>query len=388
MPKDYTFNGSRLKHARLYRGMSLSELESQTELSKQSLSYYENNVNKPELENLFKISKALGFPYEFFLHEDTNKITTDSTYFRSFLTTKKKDRTAQTIKLEYLSQIYSLLSETVHFPELTIPEIKHLEMLSDTEIEKIALKARDFWGLGLTPIDDLLFLLVSNGVLVTCMDTNSDKIDAFSQKTVVNSKDVYIVVISKDNQTQARANFDMAHELGHILLHPWSEDIESIDSDEFRAREKQANNFAGAFLLPADSFGSEVSAFPTKLDYYKILKQKWNVSIQAMVYRARQLDIISNNQFQYLMRQIVYRKWKIREPYDKLFDLKVNILQQAIDLLIKDNEYAANVIMESLEKKGLPFDLEEFENLLCLKRGTMKFKNNKTDNVVELKNYL
>jgi Zn-dependent peptidase ImmA (M78 family) len=27
----------------------------------------------------------------------------------------------------------------------------------------------------------------------------------------------------------------MAHELGHILLHPWSEDIESITREEFKA---------------------------------------------------------------------------------------------------------------------------------------------------------
>ena len=42
----------------------------------------------------------------------------------------------------------------------------------------------------------------------------------------------------------------MAQELGHILLHPWSEDLEAITKDEFKARERQANMFASAFLLP------------------------------------------------------------------------------------------------------------------------------------------
>ena len=66
----------------------------------------------------------------------------------------------------------------------------------------------------------------------------------------------------------------MAHELGHIILHPWSEDLEAISKDEFRAREKQANMFASSFLLPKHSFSQDVSAYPTSLEYYVSLKKQ------------------------------------------------------------------------------------------------------------------
>ena len=47
----------------------------------------------------------------------------------------------------------------------------------------------------------------------------------------------------------------MAHELGHILLHPWGEETDDLPKEEFNGREKQANMFASALLLPRDSFG-------------------------------------------------------------------------------------------------------------------------------------
>ena len=60
------FRGTRLKSARLFRGMTLTGLSSATGISKQSISLYENDKNKPEFDNIQKISNALMFPTEFF----------------------------------------------------------------------------------------------------------------------------------------------------------------------------------------------------------------------------------------------------------------------------------------------------------------------------------
>ena len=59
--------------------------------------------------------------------------------------------------------------------------------------------------------------------------------------------DIYFIAVALGNRPEGRIRFDMAHELGHILLHPWSEDLEAITKDEFKARERQANMFASAF---------------------------------------------------------------------------------------------------------------------------------------------
>ena len=166
------------------------------------------------------------------------------------------------------------------------------------------MKVREHWNLGLSPIADLQLTLEENGIIVTGFDTNDSKIDAFSQRTLIDNGDVFFIAVGQGEKPKGRIFFDMAHELGHILLHPWSESLDLIGKEEFKMRETQANMFASAFLLPQESFLQEIQAYPTDLNYYLHLKKRWNCSMQAMIYRAHQLKAITDNQYQYMMRQI------------------------------------------------------------------------------------
>ncbi|MHB8170086.1 MAG: helix-turn-helix domain-containing protein [Thermincolia bacterium] len=397
MIKQKKFNGERLKSARMYKGYTLTELSKITDISKQSLSLYENGNNKPEWVNISKLSAALEFPRDFFLQESDFKVSTDVTYFRALTSATKKDRTAQRIKLEYLSLIYFTLCDYIDFPHLNVPSIDFsssdftVDFETDDELQNIeenAERVRIHWGLGNEPIVDLRYALESNGIILTSFDADAEKIDAFSQRTIVNKGEVYMIAISASGQTTARARFDMAHELGHILLHPWSEDIELISKEEFRARERQANIFAGAFLLPEKTFRQDVSHYPTTLDYYLHLKKKWNVSIAAMIFRTYQLKIISNNQFQYLMRQISKNGWRQNEPQDTEYKLQNNILQSAVDILIENNVLSGRQLTAELAQKGISMYPGQIENLLCLKPGTLSSGEEDKSQIVQLKDYL
>ncbi|MCZ9955579.1 ImmA/IrrE family metallo-endopeptidase [Brachyspira hyodysenteriae] len=55
--------------------------------------------------------------------------------------------------------------------------------------------------------------------------------------------------------------------------------------------------------MPKDEFYKDVSLYPSNLNYYIELKKKWKVSISAMIYRARVLDIITQYQFQNLFKK-------------------------------------------------------------------------------------
>lgn len=94
------------------------------------------------------------------------------------------------------------------------------------------------------------------------------KIDAFSQRTLIDDGNVFLYCGGARRKPKGRIFFDMAHELGHILLHPWSESLDLIGKEEFKSRENQAGRFASAFLLPKDSFLQEIQAYPTDLNYY------------------------------------------------------------------------------------------------------------------------
>jgi Zn-dependent peptidase ImmA (M78 family) len=257
-----------------------------------------------------------------------------------------------------------------------------------TKLEAIAQQVRDYWKLGAGPIKDFRYTLEANGIVVTCADPKADKIDAFSQRTLINGEEVYLIVISKNNQSLARARFDMAHELAHILLHPWSEDLESIPKEEFKARERQANIFASALLLPKDTFGFDVAHYPSNLEYYLHLKSKWNVSIQTMIYRTQQLGIITTSQYQYLMRQISKNGWREKEPGDQPYIMTSNLLQGAVELLLKENELSVDGFLNALKEKGVVLHSEEIEELLCLKKGTLERKVKAKPSLIQLKSQI
>ena len=150
--------------------------------------------------------------------------------------------------------------------------------------------------------------------------------------------------------------------------------MEAITKDEFKTRERQANMFASAFLLPRDGFGEDIASYPTDLKYYQFLKNKWKVSIQAMIYRTHQLGIVSDNQYQYLMRQVSKNGWRIKEPEDVPYFLNENIFQGAIDLLMEQNVFTVKEILDLFKKNGVILYPEEIEKLLHLRQDTLKIE--------------
>ena len=281
--------------------------------------------------------------------------------------------------------MYEALLTFIDFPPLNLPKVNYrggYSIYNDSdcramclELEQIAMQVREYWGLGIEPIKDLQYVLESNGIIVTGFDTNEDGIDAFSQRTVVAKKDVCFIAVDQGTKPEGRIRFDMAHELAHILIHPWSEDIDSISREEFKTREFEANVFASAFLLPRESFGKDVQAYPTDIKFYLWLKTKWKSSMQSMMYRSHQLGYISSNQFQYMMRQVSKNGWRKKEPGDEPFLLNENIFQGAIDLLKNEHILTPSQILKLFSNYGVCLYPEEIEDLLHLYEDTLNVKD-------------
>ena len=84
------FYGERLRSARIYRGLTLTELAKRTEISKQSLSLYENGKNTPDYMKVRRLASTLNFPYDYFFQKDSYVTKTETTYFRSLASATKK----------------------------------------------------------------------------------------------------------------------------------------------------------------------------------------------------------------------------------------------------------------------------------------------------------
>lgn len=377
------FNGARLKEALQFRGMKLTELAEKIDVKKQSLSNYANGLNVPPYENVIKMAKILGFPTDYFMVEDLCITATDSTYFRSQATATKAAQRSQAKKMEYVAKMYDVILEYVELPRLDLPVIdfdenddlnytNSLEMFE--RIEKAANQVRQQWGLGNGPIDNLQFILESHGIIVTSSRNVASEIDAFSQRVRLGSGGpdyVFIIALAVGEKPIERLRFDMAHELGHILLHSWEESTEDLDKDAFKAREIQANMFASALLLPKQSFKRDIVAYSTEIDYYRHLKKKWRVSMQAMMYRARQLGIITGNQFSYMMRQVSKNGWRKHEPGDAPGDLNSTIFQGALDILFEDGYLDSHDLRVAFAKYGIILSDNDLTDLMGLREGTL-----------------
>ena len=375
------FNGQRLKDALQFRGMRMTELAKQIDISKQSLSLYVNGENNPPYENVVKIAKALDFPFEFFMTEDLCTTATDNTYFRSQASASKLMQNSQKMKLEYVAKVYEVLLNYVDFPERNLPPVffHGADNLLDADsedvlkqIEFIANTVRKHWEIGMGPIDNMQYLLESNGIIVTGFRNVDEKIDAFSQRiNVQNHGTVFVVALAIGEKPDVRLRFDMAHELGHILMHNWDDSNDTLSKEEFNALEKQANMLASALLLPRETFGKDVAPYATNVEFYRSLRKKWGVSMQAMMYRARQLGLITANQFQYMMRTVSAKGWRTREPGDTPGKLNSTIFQGAVDVLFDGDYLTAKEMMQAFHEYGIYLEQKDLEDIMGLKPGTL-----------------
>lgn len=380
------FNGKRLKDALKFRGMRMTELSRETDISKQSLSLYASGENKPPYDNVMKIARVLNFPFEFFMTEDLCTTATDNTYFRSQASASKLAQNAQKIKLEYVAKIYEIFLNYVDFPMLNLPPVQFtgpdnvLEADSKAallQIEEVANETRKHWDLGTLPIDNMQFTLESNGIIVTGFHDIDTKIDAFSQRISIQGEgNVFVIALALGEKPDVRLRFDMAHELGHVLLHDWDDSNEELSRDTFNMIEKQANMFAGALLLPRESFGRELAPYATNLEYYRKLRKKWGVSIQAMVYRARQIELLTPSQFQSLMRSISAKGWRTHEPGDIPGKLNSTIFQGAADVLFEGGYLNARELIQAFHDNGIYLTQADYEDILGLKPGTLNVESN------------
>ena len=68
--------------------------------------------------------------------------------------------------------------------------------------------------------------------------------------------------------------------------------------------------------------------------------------MQAMIYRAHQLKAITDNQYQYMMRQVSKKGWRTNEPGDTPYYFNENIFQGAIDVLFEADYLNPNTFLQ------------------------------------------
>ena len=341
------FNGKRLKAARLYRGLTISEVAKMSDVSKQAISQFENSKAEPKLETLMKIMQILKFPREYFYENPEDKVVVGDTYFRSLSSKSNKE-------------------------------------LFDFNVETLAKNVREFWNLGNERILNLVSVLEKNGVIVSTRFTNGKKIDAYSQIENINDKIIAVIILGDDKENAFRRNFSAAHELGHLLLDDFY-DIEGMSKVEYKEMEDTMNRFAGALLVPEEVYRTDLQTnAKTEINFYIQMKKKYGVSAAALIVRARQLEEITTNQYQYLMKQLSQKGYRTCEPYDKeTKQMQPRYLKEAMKMIIEEDKITGTEFLEVVSENGTSISEEIVENILNLDEGYLRM-NDSSGEVVAL----
>lgn len=87
-----------------------------------------------------------------------------------------------------------------------------------------------------------MFLVEKSGIFIF-EKAIGEEIDVYSLWT---NSDRPFIILGNMKRSSVRRNFDIAHELGHLLLH-YKVEFTNLDTKEHKNIENEANLFAGAF---------------------------------------------------------------------------------------------------------------------------------------------
>jgi Zn-dependent peptidase ImmA (M78 family)/transcriptional regulator with XRE-family HTH domain len=301
--------GARIKQLRTARGHSLGDLAQAMNglVTKQSLSKYENDRATPRPTVLIALARALDVKaaqlvaaprYEF-----------EVVAYRALASLPKRERQAIENRVELELESRLLLMDRLGIAPLVPFAGKPIDVCSLAATEDAAARLRDEWELGNGPIASVVDALEARDVHLIDVDTDR-KFDGLA----VFAKDesgtrVACGVATRREASKARQRMSHAHELGHLAM--WlAEDIDA---------ERAASRFAGAFLFPEHAvraeFGDRRSRVTT--DELLIAKKRWGMSIQAVLYRLQELEVLDDASYKWWCMRINRAGWKSSEPGDE-----------------------------------------------------------------------
>lgn len=294
--------GRKLRVARSAAGLSLRALSDAIDgrVTAQAIGKYERDEDMPSSGVLLALSDALDVSVDYLLSAE--ELVLEGVDFRKKAAASTREEAQIEARTIHLLERYLVLEDMLGLKSVDWeqPRSAPHPVADLRDAEDAARSVRDDWGLGNDPIPKLAELLEERGIKVLSLEL--DDIDGLAAKVRRKDRSSARVIVIKQSSWSERKRFNLAHELGHMVLAP------DPDVDE----EKAAHRFAGAFLMPADVLRSEVGAHRSSISIgeFAALKERFGVSIQALAYRCKDLGIINQAAFSKLFRIFAERGWR------------------------------------------------------------------------------
>jgi Zn-dependent peptidase ImmA (M78 family)/DNA-binding XRE family transcriptional regulator len=320
--------------------MTQTRLAESVGVAQAAIAKIENSELNPSQSLLTAIALQTGFPVAFFSREIEQDFPLGSLLFRAHAAATMRDRTEAYRYGQITFEVAQHLAQRIECPALRLPQ------LLETPSVAAAITRTQFGLSPDTPIPHLIQTIESSGVSVLALPIDLEDRDAFSL-WVGNDIRTPVIFLAR-NRPGDRQRFSLAHELGHLVLH-------HAIRGQVSSVESEANQFAAELLMPEMAMRREIMP-PVTLTSLARLKPRWRVSVQALIRRAHDLEIITKRQYAYLFEQVGEQGWRMKEPsYLDIAPEKPRGLRQMAELLY-----------------GVPINIARLADELDLSRNLVK----------------
>jgi Zn-dependent peptidase ImmA (M78 family)/transcriptional regulator with XRE-family HTH domain len=303
------FDGARLTLARRLAGLGKSDLAALIGMSPTAVAAWESGAKCPAAATVGRLALSLRVDPLFFEFRPvaSARATQPSTaHFRSLRSTTRLSRDQALAYGQLAVEIAARLEKHMRRPVPQVPSVPvSLDVLGGDGPERAAAVVREAWRMPPGPAGHLIRLVEDHGVLVVFSSPQAASVDAYSLDSQLRP----VVVLNPVERDYYRQRFNVAHELGHLVMHGGAEPAGRIVED-------QANRFAAQLLMPAASISEllPTSIGPSAWRVLAQLKEEWGVSIQALLHRARRLGRLSDVSYRNALTTMTARGWRDCEP--------------------------------------------------------------------------
>lgn len=277
----------RIKSARMLARMSLRELSEAMQhiVSHNAIQKYENAEMMPDSKVLLALSNALGVKSDYFFmpyNVEVRKIE-----FRKNSKLSGKDINALKEEVRDSISRYLELENYLEISSNFQNPIANTIIQNGDDVEVAVHKLLTHWQIGFNALPNVIDLLEDKEIKIVEIDA-PEGFDGFSGWA---NDDIPVIVISK-NYSVERKRFTALHELGHLLL-SFSQELSQKDVERY------CHRFAGAMLIPRDTFFRELGSFRQSISINELIavKEVYGISIQAIMARAKALEVIKETTY-------------------------------------------------------------------------------------------
>lgn len=285
--------GAAIRRHREAMNVTVAKLADDVGISRNTLTNYELGKTEPSMSELAHLANWLGCPMSELLGVESTDAPPRFA-FRAHAALRKDPAIASLAKklLRAYAEIETI-TEARLCDRLRPFVCSTGSPLNDREIEALAEDLRQTCGLHDCGPENIAGVLESLGVRCLFFDFDAPGLDGISAI----QGETMLTLLRNSDQNVERIIFSAAHELGHLVLHPFLFTESGVSSHDDRDYEKEANIFAGSFLVPSNELAriwreDRLGRLPL-FHALLILKRIFHVSYWALFYRVRSLQLTS-----------------------------------------------------------------------------------------------